>query len=367
MAPHEAFASPAAQAAGRIDAIVDRTHCGRHVTGLERITLELFSDAALAPLSVMGVAAGGRLDMMARQSLLLPWLARRHREAAIVCPGFPPSPLVTAFGARVLPYIHDLFLITRPQDLNARAKLYMAKPFATAVKRLPRFLVNSEATGQELRRFCRPDAEITLYWPKVGNVFGLSPGDRATRGDAAGPRLLALGTVEPRKNLRAAAAIVEALRAMGHEATLDIVGRPGWGDDAAWLEGRPGVTLHGYLAAEAARAVVEKADALISTAHDEGLGLPLLEAQYAGVPVIAPDQPVFREALGTSGTFIAPQDAAAAARVILDALSRPGWRAAAAAAAASNLERWNTQAQRDHANALAAIRRAAAGRSATRC
>ena len=29
---------------------VDNTHLGRHVTGLERITLELFSEAALAPL-----------------------------------------------------------------------------------------------------------------------------------------------------------------------------------------------------------------------------------------------------------------------------------------------------------------------------
>ena len=29
---------------------VDHTHLGRHVTGLERITLELFSPAGLAPL-----------------------------------------------------------------------------------------------------------------------------------------------------------------------------------------------------------------------------------------------------------------------------------------------------------------------------
>lgn len=349
-----------------IDVIVDRTHCGRHVTGIERITLELFSDAALAPLNVLGVAAGGRFDMTLRQTALLPWLAARHSEAAILCPGFPPSPLVTAFGARVLPYIHDLFLITRPQDLNPRAKLYMAKPFALAVKRLPRFLVNSEATANELRRFCRPGAEITLYRPQVRNVFGLTPGDRATRGDAtAGPRLLALGTVEPRKNLRAAAAIVAALRAQGHpDATLDVVGRPGWGDDAAWLASQPGVTMHGYLSAEAARAVVEACDALISTAHDEGLGLPLLEAQYSGLPVIAPDQPVFREALGASGTFIAPSDPAGAARLIAQALAAPGWRAAAAQAAAANLARWNAQAERDHANALAVIAQVGGRRSA---
>lgn len=350
---------------GGVDAIVDRTHCGRHVTGLERITLELFSDEALAPLRVMGLSAGGRLDMTMRQSFVLPMLAARHREAAIVCPGFPPGPLVTAFGARVLPYIHDLFLITRPQDLNARARLYMAKPFELAVRRLPRFLVNSETTAAELRRFCRPDAQITLYRPQVRNVFGLTPGDRLTRGEGApGPRLLALGTVEPRKNLRAAAAILAALRAQGSaDATLDVVGRPGWGEDAAWLASQPGVTLHGYLPADQARAIVERADALISTAHDEGLGLPLLEAQYAGLPVIAPDQAVFREALGASGTFISPQDADDAARIVAAALSRPGWRARAAQDAAANLRRWNAQAERDRGAALSAI---AAARGAAR-
>lgn len=372
MASTEALTLSPVSGQGGVDAIVDRTHCGRLVTGLERITLELFSDAALAPLRVKGVDAGGRLDMTMRHTFLLPWLAIRHPRAAILCPGFPPSPTLRAFGARVLPYIHDLFLITRPQDLNTRARLYMAQPFAQAVKRLPRFLVNSQATAAELRRFCRPDAEITLYRPRVRNVFALAPGARAERGDAlgdaphAGPRLVALGTVEPRKNLRAAAAVLAALRAMGREATLDVVGRPGWGEDAAFLAGQPGVTLHGYLPAAEARAVVERGDALISTAHDEGLGLPLLEAQYAGLPVIAPDQPIFHEALGASGTFIVPADPQASARAILAALTAPGWRAGAVAAAAANLARWNAQAERDHAAALGVIA-AVAGRRARAC
>ena len=37
---------------------VDNTHLGRHVTGLERITLELFSARALAPLDIVPVSGG---------------------------------------------------------------------------------------------------------------------------------------------------------------------------------------------------------------------------------------------------------------------------------------------------------------------
>ncbi|MBL8589040.1 MAG: glycosyltransferase [Methylobacteriaceae bacterium] len=358
-----------APASAAPDVIVDRTHCGRHVTGLERITLELFSDEALAPLDALGVTAGSRLQMMARQTFLLPWLAARRPGALIICPGFPPTPALTLLGGRVLPYIHDMFLITRAQDLNIRARLYMARPFRLAVTRLPRFLVNSEYTRDELARFCRPDAEITLYRPKVRNVFGLAPRGRATRGDASeGLRLVALGTVEPRKNLMAAARIVAALRARGLAGTrLDVVGRVGWGEDAALLARMPGVTLHGYQPVEAVRAMVDAADALISTSHDEGLGLPLIEAQYAGLPVIAPDKRVFREALGTSGLFIAPDDAGAAAGAIVGAVSGEGWRARAQADALANLARWNENAERDRAGVIELIGRLAAARGARAC
>lgn len=343
--------------------LVDHTHLGRHVTGLERITLELFSPAALAPLPVVPVRAAGRRAMLLRQTLDLPRRALADRGALILCPGFPPSiPLMLAARDRVVPYIHDLFLLTRPADLNRRAKLYMVAPFRFAVRRAPWFLVNSRATAAELRRFCRPDAAIQLYRPQVGNVFGLTPGDRSGRPDAPGAlKLVAVGTVEPRKNLGAAADILTALRRTTHPAaTLDIVGRPGWGVDAAALGAIPGVKLHGYQPAATVRDLVEGADALIMTSHEEGLGLPLLEAQYAGLPVVAPDRPVFREVLGASGVLIDPAEPATAAALTAAALAGPAWRARFAAAAAANLARWNEAARADRDAVVADLGRRAA-------
>ena len=51
---------------------VDHTHLGRHVTGLERITSELFSPAALAPLEVVPVTARGTRQMVTTQTFGLP-------------------------------------------------------------------------------------------------------------------------------------------------------------------------------------------------------------------------------------------------------------------------------------------------------
>jgi glycosyltransferase involved in cell wall biosynthesis len=325
---------------------VDHTHLGRHVTGLERITSELFSPAALAPLKVVPVTAQGTRQMVTTQTFGLP-MRLAASNSILLCPGFPPSPLLRPFASRVLPYIHDIFLLSRPADLNRRARLYMATPFRLTLRSYPRFLANSSDTRQKLAAHCRPDATITLYRPPVRNVFDLESEERAMR-ETHPLRLVALGTVEPRKNLVAAARIASALRAQGFPgATLDIVGRPGWGDDWRTLLTFPGVTLHGYQPSSHVKQLLHDADIFISTSHDEGLGLPLLEAQYGGLPIVAPDAPIFREVLDASGIFVDPADPAAAAGRIAAALSDRQWRSRYVVFAARNLRRWNALANAD--------------------
>jgi glycosyltransferase involved in cell wall biosynthesis len=327
---------------------VDHTHLGRHVTGLERITLELFSPDALAPLDVIPVTAHGTARMVAAQTFGLP--SRLMQPSSILlCPGFPPSLLLRPFAARVIPYIHDIFLLSRRADLSRRARLYMAEPFRLAVQTYPRFLVNSLDTKRKLTAHCRSDAEIVPYRPPVRNVFDLRSDGRGSRPRSTSSlRLVALGTVEPRKNFVAAARILTTLRERGLDgATLDIVGRRGWGDDWRALETCPGVILHGYQPAERVNQILQDADAFICTSHEEGLGLPLLEAQYAGLPIIAPDDAIFHEVLDQSGIFIDPIDHFSAASKIAKALSTPDWKQAYIESGMKNLTRWNSLAASD--------------------
>lgn len=345
---------------------LDLTHVGRHVTGIERIAIELFEKVEFKNAAVVPVRANGLLSLILKQQLLLPLLALLHPRAIFVFPGFPPSPLMQLFRERVVLYVHDLFLITRSQDLGRKARLYMAWPFRRAVAGLKRFLVNSEKTRAELEPFVAPDATIQLYRPPVGNVFGLTQGSRRQRSDQPRPlRIVAVGTVEPRKNFSYAAAIRDALAREGFaDAELDIVGRSGWGGEAEKLAGHAGIRLRGYLPIETARALIEEADIYLCTSHDEGLGLPLLEVQYAGLVVVAPDQAVFREVLGSSGIFIPPDDAGAAAAIIAAALRSPGWRHSSVDRALANLERWNGAAALDAARARAMFSQGAANDSA---
>jgi len=338
---------------------IDYTHVGRRETGIERVTRELFNADVLANIPLRYFKAPtGRISVLATQMLALPLTALFRPRDVFVFPGFPPSPLFGLARERCVMYIHDLFLLKRRYDLNLAGKLYLAPLFAFAVKRLKYFFVNSEKTGRALRALCRQDAQIMLYRPHIRNVFNLSVGNRNERAPKAEVlRIAAIGTVEPRKNYMAAANICASLaRRRGSPVELNVIGRPGWGSDWSQLAKRSGVILHGTLSDMQTRKVIEAADIFICSSHDEGLGLPLLEVQHGGLPTVAPDQDVFREVLGASGTYIDPADSDRAAAVIMKACTGNTWRHRHAQAAIANLQRWNSLATEDHRQALSFLR-----------
>ena len=328
--------------------LVDWTHMARRASGIERITRELFSSEALAPLPVTAVMGQeSRGAMMAQQQLALPARALADRRAVMLFPGYPPALPFTLMRERTVMYVHDLFLVTRPQDLNGAGKYYLAPQFKQAIRRLKYFMTNSETTSQELSGFIRGDAEVQTYRPAVRNVFGLSA--NAAPRDPEAPLVIGtIATIEPRKNLIVAARICEALAAvLKRDVEFHIIGRRGWGDDASALAAMPHVQLLGYLDDGAARQAIGRFDVFLTASHDEGLGLPLLEAQYAGLAVAAPDKPVFREVLGTSGNYLDTTDVGASARTLAALVATPDWRQRSIAAAANNIARWNALAAHD--------------------
>lgn len=330
--------------------VIDRTHLGRRATGIERITRDLFSDESLAPLRVRGTRMGaGRLRTLIRQTILNPADAVLRPRSVWVFPGFPPSPAFRALSDRSVLYVHDLFLIERPGDLNRAARFYMAPAFRSALRSFRFFLANSDTTSGRLRPHIHPASEVALYRPPARDVLGLSSIAGTPRRPACDPvRIGMIGTIEPRKNYGAAIEIAQSLEArLGRPVELHVVGRRGWSEDAERLARARQVHLHGFVDDGAVAELAGRWSLFLSTSHDEGLGLPLLEIQHAGLPVVAPDSPVFREVLGASGTYIDPARPHQAAEAIAALLGSPA--DAVRNAAFTNIERWNRLASRDHA------------------
>ncbi len=327
---------------------IDHTHLGRTITGVERVAIDLFDPAGFRPHAAQAVRSRGLASMVLRQQVSFLAKGLADPGSLALFPGFPPSPLSCLLGRRCIAYIHDVFPLTRPADLSWKARFYTAPTLRWAIRTLDQFFVSSLTTGADLRQLCRPDALIVPYRATVRNVFGLTarPASRAP-GTARPFRLVAIGTVEPRKNYEGAVAVAAALNALGWPTELHIVGRLGWGRHA-FVDRPPSfLTLHGYLDGNATRALIESADALISTSHAEGVGLPLLEVQHGSVPVIAPVGAVFREVLGESGLLIPRDDPAAAAASIIEAFDRPAQRSLLRDRALGNVARWNALARED--------------------
>jgi glycosyltransferase involved in cell wall biosynthesis len=140
--------------------------------------------------------------------------------------------------------------------------------------------------------------------------------------------LLAVGTLEPRKNLAHLIAAYTELR-LSEPGTppLVLAGPPGWGPSLDWTALPAGSVLTtGYLDDADLRAVLAGASALAFPSIYEGFGMPPLEALAAGVPVVASDLPVMREVLGGHATLVptADRDALAAAlHQVIDAEPDP--------------------------------------------
>jgi glycosyltransferase involved in cell wall biosynthesis len=224
--------------------------------------------------------------------------------------------------------VHDLSFLRYPETVSA-ASLAYRKLVPVSLGRAAVVLTPSRAVAQQVQdAYGVPSGRIMVtplgVDPQWSAALPATPSWRAARGIPS-DYLLAVGTLEPRKNLRALVAAYAGLVAGRADVPpLVIAGGAGWGD-ALDLRAIPDdrVILTGHLALSDLRSLVAGATALAFPSIDEGFGLPPLEALACGVPVVANDLPVTREVLGDQGDFCDATDPQALADALLVALTDP--------------------------------------------
>ena len=181
-------------------------------------------------------------------------------SSILLCPAFPPSPLLRPFAARVLPYIHDDFLLTRRADLNRRARLIYGRAFQTRTAPLsafPRQFERHQTQAGGTLPFGRRSHAVPAAGPQCVRpaIDARAKCGTQSRNRSASSRSepWSRGRITARRRRSSA----RCARKGFPGATLDIVGRQGWGDDWQMLETIPGVTLHGYQPAEQVRRLLD--------------------------------------------------------------------------------------------------------------
>lgn len=227
-------------------------------------------------------------------------------------------------GARVVAVIYDLLPLTHPECFVRPAET--AAWFEWLAVHADHLVGISQDVGRRIGERWpnrpRPPGHFLLG----ADFSGSSAARDAPRLSAAlsRPCFLMVGTLEPRKGHADVLAAFDVLWARGVDARLLILGREGWLVDGLLgrLRAHPelGRRLHWFADADDAELSVAYAcaTALIAASRAEGFGLPLVEAQQMGLPVIAADIPVFREVGGPAVSFYPAGDIARLTEVLAE-------------------------------------------------
>jgi alpha-1,3-rhamnosyl/mannosyltransferase len=222
--------------------------------------------------------------------------------------------------------------------------------FRRGVSIAPLVFAVSEDTKRELVRRFGMDADHVLVTHEGGDpVLASMDGDiRMERKRDAEERIraaeiehsfiLALGTVEPRKNLAMLVRAWNAARpAFPHPVDLVIAGRDGWKSsdvrDAIrssldMVTGKRDIHRIATLDDEVRRDLLLAADIIAVPSLHEGFGLVALEAMQAGTALLASCAGAIPEVVGDEGILLDPTDAHAwtdaMVRLVSDDESRAG-------------------------------------------
>jgi glycosyltransferase involved in cell wall biosynthesis len=232
----------------------------------------------------------------------LPREARKRNLSVLHCPTFR-GPFSTSVPLVVT--VLDLAVLRRPGMFNQWSRRYSRFAVPRVVQAAAAVITISEFTKSEVVELLGTTPENVHAIP-----IAVEPPFTAEGPRADGDYVLAVGTLEPRKNL---ARVVEAAGRIG--ADLRVVGAEGWG----------GVSVDGWagrVSDDELAALYRGARCLVYPSLYEGFGLPVLEAMACGTPVVTSRGGATEEVAGDAAVLVDPLDPAAIAAGIEDAAGR---------------------------------------------
>jgi glycosyltransferase involved in cell wall biosynthesis len=283
--------------------VLDNAGTARYVRGIRD---ELRTRVELDELHWGGAGrALAALRDVAWYPLLLPVTARKLD--VLHCTTFR-APLRASVPVVVT--VHDLAVLHFPEHFPAWTRLYGKTTLKHVLRNATRILAVSEFTKRDVSDTVGiPLDQIDVAYNAVDHAVFTPDGDAAE-----GNYVLAVGTLEPRKNLPR---LIEATAKLGIE--LRIAGSRGWGDvqtEAAHVKwvGRP---------SDAELAVLLRgASCLAYPSLWEGFGIPVLEAMACGAPVVTSEGSAMSDVAAGAAELVDPRDVDAIAAGIERAVSR---------------------------------------------
>ena len=328
---------------------VDLTACWRPRAGMPTLALELTKQMIATggegrrftlfcsrerPVGLDGAPARAVFSPYRHEVLnKLRWLPAVEADASldvVFYPYWPCPPRRRRNAPPAVMVVHDLAFRVRPREVPWQQRLYMGSILSGALHNSTAVLTPSQATRRDvLEHYPIPGlAERLQVVPEGSSLGQVTPGPLPTLPDGTAALqpgfLLAVGTIEPRKNYPRLLAAYRRLKAGGLAPPLVVVGRVGWAYGSALdeLRAERGVYLLGHVDDATLRGLYQAAAALAFPSIYEGFGLPLLEAMAEGLPAVVGEAGALPELAGDAALLVDPFDVEAIAagleRVLTD-------------------------------------------------
>ncbi|HLG94206.1 MAG TPA: glycosyltransferase family 1 protein [candidate division Zixibacteria bacterium] len=269
----------------------------------------------LKPFAARAVLHLSPLDnQVAAEQAWIPYMERKIKADLIHFPAFPPGLLSKTPKVAT---VFDSTLWRKTERLSWKAKVYFAPLAGRALKNARKILTISENAKSEIAAAAKvPEEKIVVSYLAPDPLFEkpvTEENKRTVRAKYALPErfILSVATLEPRKNLTGLLNCFARLSEKDPDTRLILAGRLAWGKDGilkriSELKLEKHAHLLGYVSKEDLPAVYALADFLAFPSFYEGFGLPVLEAQSVGTPVLCSNTSSLPEVAGSSAFFVDP-------------------------------------------------------------
>lgn len=255
----------------------------------------------------------------------LPQICRRWKadllHVTYISPFFKACPIVTS--------VHDVVFKPFPSFFPPRDRLLFHTLFPWTLRKANKIITISNFSKYEILRYYPfLSGKVDVTYLAASNNFRMSDDieicRQITTQYGLSPRfVLAVGNLQPRKNLYRLVQAFADVKAQIRDLTLVIVGKAQWRSSEIfnlveeWGLQRE-VIFTGYVSDQQLVALYNAATVFVYPSIYEGFGIPILEAMTCGTPVIASNTSSMPEIAGDAAILINPYST----QSITDALLR---------------------------------------------
>lgn len=244
-----------------------------------------------------------------------------------VAPFVSPCPVVVT--------VHDVAFRRFPGFFSARDRILFATLLPLSLRRASAIITDSESSRRDIAKFY-PFAAGKTHVVPLATHLTFHPDEWSTRYEAlcrqygiSPPFILAVGNLQPRKNLRRLVAAFRRLLAEGFAGyQLVLAGKEAlhasrFRAEVIDLLQSGKLVRTGYVPAADLSALYCMASVFVYPSIYEGFGLPVLEAMACGTPVVASNTSALPEVAGNAALLVDPYQEDQIAQAIAQILTDP--------------------------------------------